>query len=311
MSDISQEVTSEQQLLGSWQVTGTEYAHRLTEYDEKGRLTTIGFAPNFGNSWLYMFGWMNDARFMSPDGKTAMLNEPAVVQALDYMKLIYDDAGGYEAVQAFQAGFQSGSLDPFIQGKVAMKIDGVWTPLDATLGKGGTGPAHIKVADAALDEEHAETIAEPESSGPSRQLDASELSARITEAPSYRRVALERMRAEGMTGDAIKRSGTSRGFGIRDGHGIVFVSNTGDICPAGFLPLVTGNVRRDRIADVYRNAPLFQSLHDPSQFEGRCGFCEYSALCGGSRARAYAATGDPLASDPLCDYEPPPRSERP
>ncbi len=132
-----------------------------------------------------------------------------------------------------------------------------------------------------------------------------------TEAPSYRRVALERMRAEGMTGDAIKRSGTSRGFGIRDGHGIVFVSNTGDICPAGFLPLVTGNVRRDRIADVYRNAPLFQSLHDPSQFEGRCGFCEYSALCGGSRARAYAATGDPLASDPLCDYEPPPRSERP
>ncbi len=125
-----------------------------------------------------------------------------------------------------------------------------------------------------------------------------------TEAPSYRRVALERMRAEGMTGDQIKRSGAYRGFGIRDGHGILFVSNTGDICPAGFLPLVTGNVRKDRVADVYRNAPLFLSLHDPSQFEGRCGFCEYSALCGGSRARAYAATGNPLATDPLCEYEP-------
>ena len=67
----------------------------------------------------------------------------------------------------------------------------------------------------------------------------------------------------------------------------MFVSNTGDICPAGFLPLVVGNVRNDRVADIYRNAPLFRSLHDPTQFEGRCGFCEYRALCGGSRARAY------------------------
>jgi AdoMet-dependent heme synthase len=121
-----------------------------------------------------------------------------------------------------------------------------------------------------------------------------------TEAPSYRRVALEQMRSEGMTGDQIKRSGVYRGFGIRDGHGIMFVSNTGDICPAGFLPLVAGNVRRDRVAEVYRNAPVFRSLHDSTQFEGRCGVCEYHALCGGSRARAYAATGDPLASDPLC-----------
>jgi len=125
-----------------------------------------------------------------------------------------------------------------------------------------------------------------------------------TEAPSYRRVALERMRAEGMSGEQIKRSGAYRGFGIRDGHGIMFVSNTGDICPAGFLPLVAGNVRTDRIVDVYRNAPVFRSLHDPRTFEGRCGDCEYHALCGGSRARAYAATGDPLASDPFCEYVP-------
>jgi len=125
-----------------------------------------------------------------------------------------------------------------------------------------------------------------------------------TEAPSYRRVALEKMRAEGLSGEQIKRSGAYRGFGIRDGHGIMFVSNTGDICPAGFLPLVTGNVRRDGVADVYRNAPLFRSLHDPSQFQGRCGYCEYHALCGGSRARAFGATGNPLAEDPFCAYEP-------
>ena len=125
-----------------------------------------------------------------------------------------------------------------------------------------------------------------------------------TEAPSYRRVALERMRAEGLSGDQIKRMPAARGFGIRDGHGIMFVSNTGDICPAGFLPLAAGNVRRDRVSDIYRNGPLFRSLHDPMQLEGRCGVCEYRALCGGSRARAYAATGNPLASDPLCPYEP-------
>ena len=125
-----------------------------------------------------------------------------------------------------------------------------------------------------------------------------------TEAPSYRRVALEKMRADGLTGEQIKRNPAYRGFGIRDGHGVMFVSHTGDICPAGFLPLVTGNIRRDRVADVYRTAPLFEVLHNPRMFEGRCGYCEYSALCGGSRARAYGATGNPFAEDPFCSYEP-------
>ena len=125
-----------------------------------------------------------------------------------------------------------------------------------------------------------------------------------TEAPLYRRVALDKMRAEGMTGEQIKRTGAYRGFGIRDGHGVMFVSHTGDICPAGFLPLVAGNVRLDRVADVYRTSSVFQALHDPTHFRGRCGDCEYKVLCGGSRARAYSATGDPLGEDPFCGYEP-------
>lgn len=125
-----------------------------------------------------------------------------------------------------------------------------------------------------------------------------------TEAPSYRRVALDRMRAQGFGGEQIKRNPAYRGFGIRDGHGIMFVSHTGDICPAGFLPLAVGNVRRDNVVDVYRNGPVFLALHDPAQFHGRCGHCEYHALCGGSRARAYEATGDPLGEDPFCLYEP-------
>ena len=125
-----------------------------------------------------------------------------------------------------------------------------------------------------------------------------------TEAPSYRRVALGKMREAGLTGDQVKRTGAYRGFGIRDGHGVMFVSNTGDICPAGFLPLAAGNVRRDNLATIYRHAPLFEALHDPAQFEGRCGHCEYHAICGGSRARAFGATGNPLGEDPFCAYEP-------
>ena len=124
-----------------------------------------------------------------------------------------------------------------------------------------------------------------------------------TEAPSYRRVVVQQMRSEGLTGEQIKLSPVARSFGIRDGHGIVFVSHTGEICPAGFLPVGAGNVRKDHLVDIYRNAPLFRSLHDPAHFDGRCGACEYHSLCGGSRSRAFAATGNPLASDPLCTHK--------
>lgn len=133
---------------------------------------------------------------------------------------------------------------------------------------------------------------------------SAEFTVSTTEAPSFRRVALERMRESGMTGEEIRKSGATRSYGIRDGHGIMFVSNTGDICPAGFLPVPVGNVRRDHVVETYRNSPLFRQLHDPAQFGERCGVCDYRTLCGGSRSRAYAATGDPLASDPLCQFEP-------
>ena len=93
-------------------------------------------------------------------------------------------------------------------------------------------------------------------------------------------------------------------FGIRDGNGIVFVSNTGDVTPSGFLPLTVGNVKQSSLVSLYRDDPMLRSLRDPDQFKGRCGSCEYRDWCGGSRARAYAWTGDPLESDPLCPYVP-------
>jgi AdoMet-dependent heme synthase len=127
---------------------------------------------------------------------------------------------------------------------------------------------------------------------------------KTTEAPSYRRIALNRMREEGLAPEQIRRTSVFHGFNIRDGHGIVFVSNTGDICPAGFLPQTLGNVRTDSLAAVYRDEPVFKSLHNPNEFAGKCGVCEYRIICGGSRARAFAYTGDALGSDPFCPYEP-------
>jgi radical SAM protein with 4Fe4S-binding SPASM domain len=85
---------------------------------------------------------------------------------------------------------------------------------------------------------------------------------------------------------------------------MVFISHTGDIYPSGFLPLPTGNVRTESIADVYRHDPLFQELRDEDRLGGKCGRCPFRRVCGGSRGRAYAMLGDPLSYDPLCAYEP-------
>lgn len=91
---------------------------------------------------------------------------------------------------------------------------------------------------------------------------------------------------------------------VGDGRGVVFVSHVGDVSPSGFLPLVVGNVRRAPLSAIYREAPLLRALRDPYRLGGRCGRCPYRAVCGGSRARAHAVYGDPLAEDPACSYEP-------
>jgi radical SAM protein with 4Fe4S-binding SPASM domain len=82
----------------------------------------------------------------------------------------------------------------------------------------------------------------------------------------------------------------------------MFISATGNVTPSGFLPLAAGNVREVMPLDVYRYAPLFRRLRQPKRLHGRCGACEFRSICGGSRARAWAATGDVYAEDPLCTW---------
>ncbi len=125
-----------------------------------------------------------------------------------------------------------------------------------------------------------------------------------TEAPPARRVTFQRLTHRGMTPDQIRRTPAGRGFGIRDGNGIMFISHLGAVTPSGFVPLAAGNVRQSSPVELYRHSDLFTSIRDTSRYSGKCGQCGFRNICGGSRARAYAATGDILGSDPLCAYEP-------
>jgi radical SAM protein len=140
---------------------------------------------------------------------------------------------------------------------------------------------------------------------------------KTTAAPHYRRVVLQRQVAERRSGEHDRPAtpltagvgfsladGVGRARGVNDGNGFLFISHRGDIYPSGFLPISAGNVRTHDIVDVYRNSPLFRDLRNTAKLDGKCGVCEYRTICGGSRARAYATTGNYLASDPYCSYIP-------
>ena len=145
---------------------------------------------------------------------------------------------------------------------------------------------------------------------------------KVTEAPHYRRFYFEKeMEKQGLDrSDVVKLSsklpsfmvsehGKGGGIGhssksVNAGKGFVFVSYRGDVFPSGFLPVQAGNIRSQELPDIYRNAPVLRELRDTSLLKGKCGICVYKEMCGGSRSRAYAVTGDYLAEEPSCAYEP-------
>ena len=103
-----------------------EFAKKLTRYAPDGSYERIGFIPNYGNSWLYLYSWQNGGEFLSPDGRTCTMNNPYSVEALQFMVEMYDMLGGVTKVDAFASGFETNDLDPFLTGKVGMKVDGDW-----------------------------------------------------------------------------------------------------------------------------------------------------------------------------------------
>ena len=150
---------------------------------------------------------------------------------------------------------------------------------------------------------------------------------KVTEAPHYRRFLMQQRKTSecghcsGHNGCSSRHeagrlpSHMTRDFGpggsiglapkgVNSGNGHLFISHCGDIYPSGFLPLACGNVRRDSIADIYRTHPVFSDLRNPELLRGKCGVCEFRKICGGSRARAYAMTGDYLGEEKFCSYMP-------
>jgi radical SAM protein with 4Fe4S-binding SPASM domain len=143
---------------------------------------------------------------------------------------------------------------------------------------------------------------------------------KVTEAPHYRRhvaqrerqAARESSRPQGRVAmpevlTVSEGPGHSVGLaprGVNAGNGFLFVSHLGEIYPSGFLPLSAGNVRRDSLEQTYRDSPLFKQLRTPEALKGRCGECEFREICGGSRSRAFALTGDAFETDPWCAYTP-------
>lgn len=100
--------------------------------------------------------------------------------------------------------------------------------------------------------------------------------------------------------DGLKRAPK----GVNDGNGFVFVNHIGDVMPSGLLPIVGGNVRDTSLAEIYREAKVFKDLRQPANYKGKCGVCEFNKICGGSRSRTYAVTGDYMESEPFCVYIP-------
>lgn len=114
-----------------------------------------------------------------------------------------------------------------------------------------------------------------------------------TDAPQYQRIVRQAGVACGL-----------HGKGCLAGTGFAFVSHVGDVQPCGYFDLKVGNVRTRTFAELWRESPVFDDLRHPERLKGKCGVCEYKAVCGGCRARALAKTGDCLAEEPYCAHVP-------
>jgi MoaA/NifB/PqqE/SkfB family radical SAM enzyme len=155
--------------------------------------------------------------------------------------------------------------------------------------------------------------------------DVSDLVAiKATEAPHYRRIAVQRALANDveaefppgelrrrlrvatavLIGPSDQRRRPRPSLDVNAGRGFAFIDHLGQVHPSGFLPIAVGSVRDQPFSEIYRDSPILRSLRDPDGFGGRCGRCQYRHQCGGSRSRAFAAYGDPLAEDPTCAFDP-------
>jgi heme b synthase len=132
---------------------------------------------------------------------------------------------------------------------------------------------------------------------------------KATCAPHYYRIFQQKSKGSGIRGHGSGKEGTGSPLhamtrGCLGGSSFCFISHTGQVQPCGYLELDCGQIKEDGFQDIWNNSPIFQSLRDLNQYKGKCGRCEFIKVCGGCRARAYEITGDYLAEEPFCIYEP-------
>jgi len=139
-----------------------------------------------------------------------------------------------------------------------------------------------------------------------------EMQVKVTCGPHYERIIrqqglYEARKASGHPGGPVPGrtgyGGPSRG--CLAGLGILFVGHQGDVFPCGYLPVNCGSVLEKRLIDIWRTSEDLAKMRDSDGLEGKCGLCGYRQVCGGCRARAYAATGNYMAEEPFCAYIPP------
>jgi len=140
-----------------------------------------------------------------------------------------------------------------------------------------------------------------------RSLD-SNIELKATCAPHYYRIMRQR-RAEARRAGVQLAELPTHGMGAVTrgclaGSGVCFISHRGEVYPCGYLPLTAGDLRRQDFASIWESSPLFASLRDTANLEGKCGFCEFKQVCMGCRARTYGMTGNYLGEEPFCIYEP-------
>lgn len=136
------------------------------------------------------------------------------------------------------------------------------------------------------------------------QREKTPLQLKATCAPHYYRILRQRAKAEGkkVTFQSHGLDAVTRG--CLAGTGFCFISHIGVVQTCGFLDVKCGDVTQASFADIWRNSEQFVALRNFSNYEGKCGRCEYLRVCGGCRARAFEATGNYLAEEPLCSYNP-------
>lgn len=136
------------------------------------------------------------------------------------------------------------------------------------------------------------------------QRERTPLQLKATCAPHYYRILRQRAKAEGKTISFATHGLDAVTRGCLAGTGFCFVSHRGVVQPCGYTDVRCGDITAQSFGEVWEHSPVFATLRDFKQLEGKCGICEYHAVCGGCRARAFEATGNYMAEEPLCAYQP-------